>query len=178
MIKQRSDAWFNIRKESAVTGSTINTDVGLDRLNKQREHFQIKAGERSENEIPEDLQKKCSCNHTRGECCSSACFQISASICSTFVILRRRVLYRKRGRKLKMQRKRKAHYGIEIKCPFPGKTFTTPVHYGIPHYYVCQVQSEMHSLGVDKLLFLSYSKESMTVHEITYDVYYGRRYMN
>lgn len=67
---------------------------------------------------------------------------------------------------------------IEIKCFFPGKAFTTPVHYGIPHYYVCQVQSEMHSLGVDKLLFLSYSKESMTVHEITYDVYYGRRYMN
>ena len=60
-------------------------------------------------------------------------------------------------------------YGIEINCPFPGKTLTTPVHYGIPHYYVCQVQSEMHSLGVDKLLFLSYSKESMTVHEITYD---------
>ena len=45
-------------------------------------------------------------------------------------------------------------YGIEIKCPFPGKTFTTPLHYGIPHYYVCQVQSEMHSLGVDKLLLL------------------------
>lgn len=22
---------------------------------------------------------------------------------------------------------------IEIKCFFPGKTFTTPVHYGIPH---------------------------------------------
>jgi hypothetical protein len=49
-------------------------------------------------------------------------------------------------------------YGIEIKCPFPGKTLTTPVHYGIPHYYVCQVQSEMHSLGVDKPLFCHIQK--------------------
>jgi hypothetical protein len=61
------------------------------------------------------------------------------------------------------------YFGVEIKCPFPGKMFSTPVHYSLPHYYVPQVLSEMDCLDVDKLDFLSYSKESMTVHQARFD---------
>jgi hypothetical protein len=25
------------------------------------------------------------------------------------------------------------YFGVEIKCPFPGKMFSTPVHYSLPH---------------------------------------------
>lgn len=50
-------------------------------------------------------------------------------------------------------------FGIEIKCPYPGKSFTTQVHYSIPNYYVSQILSEMHALKVDQMLFLLYSEE-------------------
>lgn len=60
-------------------------------------------------------------------------------------------------------------FGIEIKCPFPDKLYTTPVHYSVPTYYVPQILSEMKCLGVNKLLFLSYSKDSMAVHEAKFD---------
>lgn len=47
----------------------------------------------------------------------------------------------------------KASFGLEIKCPFPGKTYTTPVLYHLPTYFVMQVLCEMHVLKTYKLFF-------------------------
>ena len=33
--------------------------------------------------------------------------------------------------------------GVEIKCPYPGKVYSTPVHYRLPEYYIPQILSEM-----------------------------------
>lgn len=38
-VKQKSDFWFERRKEAKVTGSTIFQAIGLDGLQKQKEHF-------------------------------------------------------------------------------------------------------------------------------------------
>jgi hypothetical protein len=46
-------------------------------------------------------------------------------------------------------------YTIEIKCPIPGKSFTTPVHYEVPSYYIPQVLSEMKALSVMQTLYIS-----------------------
>jgi hypothetical protein len=54
-------------------------------------------------------------------------------------------------------------YAIEIKYPLPGKTFTTPVHYEIPRYYIPQILSEMKDLQVHQTIYVSYTAKSSTV---------------
>ena len=54
---------------------------------------------------------------------------------------------------------------VEVKCPYPGKIYTTPVYYEIPWYYTTQILAEMYVLGVSSLICLCYSEESMTVFE-------------
>jgi hypothetical protein len=48
----------------------------------------------------------------------------------------------------------------------PGKSFTTPVHYEVPSYYIPQVLSEMKALNVMKTLYISHTTESTTVFMI------------
>ena len=57
-IKQRSDKWFQLRKKYRVTGSTLNTAIGLDTLQKQKEHHYIHVRGRKPPPTPPDLQKK------------------------------------------------------------------------------------------------------------------------
>ena len=40
-IKQRSPEWFQIRKQARITGSTLNSGIGLDTLQKQKQHFYV-----------------------------------------------------------------------------------------------------------------------------------------
>ena len=63
----------------------------------------------------------------------------------------------------------KTFSAVEIKCPYPGKQFTTPVQYSLPLYYVPQVLSEMVALDVDNLVFVSFSIESTCVFSVKFD---------
>ena len=58
---------------------------------------------------------------------------------------------------------------IEFKCPYPGKTFTTTVHYAIPDRYITQLLCEMAVLNCCKLLFISWTASSSTVFEVIFD---------
>ena len=40
-VKQRSDKWFEIRKQYRITGSTLNAALGLDTLKKQKDHHYV-----------------------------------------------------------------------------------------------------------------------------------------
>ena len=57
-IKQCSDKWFDVRKRYCVTGSTLNAAIGLDTLQKQKEHHYVHVRSRKPPTIPPDLQKK------------------------------------------------------------------------------------------------------------------------
>ena len=57
-IKQRSDKWFQLRKKYRVTGSTLNMAIGLDTLQKQKEHHYIHVCGQKPPPTPPDLQKK------------------------------------------------------------------------------------------------------------------------
>lgn len=48
-IKQRSDIWLTIRKDSMVTGSTCNKALGLETLKQQQLHY-LKVTSRAETE--------------------------------------------------------------------------------------------------------------------------------
>ncbi|KAK3097099.1 hypothetical protein FSP39_006344 [Pinctada imbricata] len=52
---------------------------------------------------------------------------------------------------------------------FLEKTFTTPVNYTISIYYITKIICEMAALQTHKLLFLTYSTESTSVVEATFD---------
>ena len=57
----------------------------------------------------------------------------------------------------------------EFKCPMPGNTHATPVHYKIPIYYAVQLLAEMNTLQTGKLLYMSYSEQSTTVFQVEND---------
>ncbi|MEW8545286.1 MAG: hypothetical protein AB2693_17325, partial [Candidatus Thiodiazotropha sp.] len=59
--------------------------------------------------------------------------------------------------------------GVEIKCPYPGKVYSAPVHYGLPQYYIPQILSEMVALNVSSLLFVTYSNQSSVVLVAEFD---------
>ena len=40
-LKQRGEAWFDLRKEAKVTGSSLNKSIGLDTLKAQRTHYDV-----------------------------------------------------------------------------------------------------------------------------------------
>ena len=63
----------------------------------------------------------------------------------------------------------KSSFAFEIKCPVPGKLFTTNQHYTIPQYYIPQLLAEMKALNCDKLYYVCYTPESTTVFEVLFD---------
>ena len=58
---------------------------------------------------------------------------------------------------------------FEFKCPAPGKTFTTPIHYEVPTRYVPQLLAEMAVLQCTTLLYVSWSKATSTIFEVKFD---------
>ena len=60
-------------------------------------------------------------------------------------------------------------FASEIKCPIPGKKYSTDVHYSIPKYYVTQILSEMAALDCQELLYVSWTPESTTVMKAVFD---------
>ena len=57
-IKQRSPEWFQIRKQARITGSTLNSGIGLDTLQKQKQHFYFHVRGRQPAPVSEELQTK------------------------------------------------------------------------------------------------------------------------
>ena len=57
---------------------------------------------------------------------------------------------------------------VEIKCPYPNK-HSLPVHYDVPKRYIPQLLAEMKALGVEKLIYSSWSNESSTAFLVKFD---------
>jgi hypothetical protein len=179
LIKQRSKEWFEIRDSCIVTGSTINKAIGLEGLKSQKMHLDVKAGRKQPDEISHELQEKFD-HGAKNE------LNAVSTICSSFLpAFHPELKCFEEGCYVEFDNNKPclvispdgslrnadlaAVSGIEIKCPMPGKIFTTPVHYKLPKYYVTQVLSEMTCLRVGNLYFCSYTKQSMTVLRVQYD---------
>ena len=57
-IKQCSDKWFDIRNRYRITGSTLNSAIGLDTLQKQKDHHYQHIHGRKAPPVPPKLKKK------------------------------------------------------------------------------------------------------------------------
>ena len=181
LVKQRSERWLHIRKTFVVTGSTIHKAIGLDTLKKQREHLDVASGKKDPPENSADLQAMFDYG-TANEVTAVATFvsTVLPSFCPEGMFYEEGCyIEEKDGKSLLVvspdgsirhcDDPSNVLFGIEIKCPVPDKTYTTPVHYTIPRYYIPQILSEMNALKANRLFFLSYSKESMTVHLAEFD---------
>lgn len=168
LTKQRTAAWKQIREESLVTGSTIKKQSDSKGLKSKKLYF----GERFGEKIWRTTEKIRLWYRKRSKCGGNVCFYIFAGFCSSWCFYEEGCYPEKRKEEILLtvspdgsvrNSESDVMCGIEIKCPFPGKVYTEPVQYVIPHYYVCQILSEIHCLQVDNLYFLSYSKESMAI---------------
>lgn len=180
LLKQRSEAWFQLRKQCLITGSTINRAIGLEGLKKQRQFLDEKTGRKPQQEVSAEMQEMFD-HGTLNEINATStfvskflpAFHPELSLYEEGCYIKKAngepVLLISPDGSIRNTEAEKIFFGVEIKCPFPGKIYSTPVHYSLPHYYVPQVLSEMDCLNVDKLYFLSYSKESMTIHQIDFD---------
>ena len=174
VIQQRSEAWFAVRKLALVTGSTFNKAIGMEGLKRQQSHFDAVYNNKEQQEP--DLETKKRFQHGQVNEINAVATLVSKVLPIYFPELE---FYEEGCYALKMKNdgliivspdgslrhlsKQEPSIGIEIKCPYPGKTFTTPVHYKLPTYYVPQVLCEMAVLKVDQLLFVSYSEQSTSV---------------
>ena len=174
LVRQRTDSWFSIRKQALVTGSTINSAIGLNGLKAQKEHY---------SQVKEKPQPNERVNMAMDHGSKNEINAISTLVGKILPSLFPGIWYYEEGcialehdgeifcvvspdGSGTVAQNSKPLYAIEIKCPIPGKSFTTPVHYEVPSYYIPQVLSEMKALNVMKTLYISYTTESTTVFMI------------
>jgi hypothetical protein len=169
-IQQRSDEWSTIRDKFKVTGSSMHNALGLRTLKEQKIHFDHAVYGKPK-EISEVIQEKMKYG-TETE--SNA---IATLVGVVLPFLFPDLTYVEVGSftidspstnkplifvspdgclcKNTADFPKPAIMACEFKCP-PENTFKEPVYYTVPHYYVCQLLSEMAALNVHQLLFLWY----------------------
>lgn len=179
-IKQRTDAWFAIRKDAIVTGSTLNAAVGLDSFKKQLQHFDNIVYGKEKSEFSETVKQRM--QHGVDNEINAVATLVSRFLPIYYPDL---FFYEEGCYKVEMKESKKmivspdgscrdandkAVFAVEIKCPAPreGVSFKTRLHYSLPKYYVPQVLSEMFALDVDQLLYVCYTSESTSIQKITF----------
>jgi hypothetical protein len=179
-IKQKTDAWFEVRKQAVVTGSTLNAAVGLESLKKQLEHFDMVAYGKEKPEFSEAVKVRLQ-HGVDNE--PKAVATLVSKVLPMFypdLIFYEEGCYKKDIKENKSivvspdgscrDQFDRPIFAVEIKCPAPRSdiSFKTRLHYSLPKYYVPQVLSEMYALNVDKLLYVCFTSESTTVQIVQF----------
>ena len=184
-LKQRTELWFTLREKALVTGSSIHSALGLRGRKEQIKHIE-KGSSQSQTERTEAEEARLrygteneinaittlssivlpayfpSCHYVEEGCYSEPGVKRDVAL-----------VVSPDGSIREVETSEgcmsgKAIAAVEVKCPYP-KENTLPVQYSLPEYYVCQCLAEMHVLNTSKLIYVSYSKESSTILELTFD---------
>ena len=191
-VKQRSEKWFHIHKQARVTGSTLNAALGLDTLQKQKQHLYIHVRGRKPPPVSDDLQKKFD-HGTKNEVNAIATL-ISTVIpaylpaCYAFYEVGPAFVGCDEYPKLlevsadgilqcSLGQESCPNYHIhsdrkivvEIKSPTPQENVTETIFYEIPNRYVPQVQSEMKAYGCLESWLLCSTAISASVIVVQFD---------
>ena len=191
-VKQRTNKWFALRKEARVTGSTLNSAIGLDMLSKQKEHHYVHVHGRKPPPIPVSLQKKFD-HGTKNE------INATATLVSTVVPAYLLACYsfyevgpafvhlESRHNLLEVSADgvlRCSHGGkdcpnyhihgdrtilVEIKSPVPQENVTETLFYEIPSRYMPQTQAELRAYKCSELWLVCSTAMSATVIVVYYD---------
>ena len=178
-LKQRSDKWHAIRNDAVITGSTMNDALGLSTLKKQQEHFDnVKFGKPKPDPSPHVKEMMAYGTENERHAIATLVGKVLPVYGPDLVYVEEGCYRLSIGGKnmiispdgsCRSTENDNVVYGVECKCPYPGKKHTTQVHYKLPKYYVTQVLSEMFALQTDKLFLICYSAESSTVLQVKFD---------
>ncbi|MCG8623731.1 MAG: YqaJ viral recombinase family protein, partial [Proteobacteria bacterium] len=191
-IKQRSDKWFEYRKKFRVTGSTLNSAIGLDTLNKQKEHHYVRVRGRQPAPVPPELQKKFD-HGTKNEVNATATFistVLPAYLPACFAFYEvgpASINSEKRDNLLEVSADgilQCSHGGkdcpnyhihgerrilIEMKSPVPQENIAETIFYEVPARYVPQVQAQMKAYNCNELWLLCSTAISCSVIAVRFD---------
>ena len=180
--KQRSDEWYELRRQVKLTGSSLHKGLGLDGLKRQKEHFNEVFCDM--NQVFSEEQKKSMQWGIQNEIHASATFtsvvmpvlfpgMVLQEEGAHFVVSEGRPIIEVSpdGSLRKETDDNAGAIGIEIKCPVPDKKYATDVHYQVPVRYGGQCLAEMQALnaGNREQIYVCWSPKSTTVFELKND---------
>lgn len=181
-LQQRSDEWFELRKQAKVTASTMNTALGLRTLKEQQAHYDSvilnkdKDGVRSP--TPQMLHGIENEKHGVATICGKILPSLFPKI--KFKEVGCYVKWREdkpflvaspdgEGDEGQMKR-----FLFEIKCPYKSD-WKTNVSYSIPNYYILQLITQMgaskesYGYHIPESICVSWSEESTTAFLVKFD---------
>ena len=181
-IKQRSDEWFMIRQQAKVTGSTLFRAIGLESLQKMKDHFDtvicgvpertppvevenaMKHGTLNEpNAVGTIVGKVIPVMHPELIFFEEGCVEIQNQNDKTFMVVSPDGSLRQNSRFDSTQ------VGIELKCPYfkPQTCF--------PQRYLLQCLAEIEVLNVESLIYLSWTSTESLVFQVERDTEFFQR---
>ena len=190
-IKQRSDKWFDLRKRYIVTGSTLNAALGLDTLQKQKEHHYVHVRGRKPPPIPVELQKKFD-HGTRNEVNATATLISTIApaylpACFAFYEIGPSFIHTQNGKKIlevsadgvmqctlgeacpNYQVHGNRRILIEFKSPVPQENVAETIFYEVPNRYMPQLQSQMKAYMCDEVWLICSTSVSATTIVVYFD---------
>ena len=191
-IKQHTNKWFEVREQARVTGSTLNTAIGLDTLMKQKEHHYVHVHSRKPPPTPPSLQKKF--DHGMKNEVNATATLISTVVpaylpaCYSFYEVGPAFVHSTNREKLLEVSAdgvlRCSHGGqdcpnyhihgertilVEMKSPVPLENIAETLFYEVPSRYVPQIQAELRAYKCTELWLLCSTALSATVLIVYYD---------
>lgn len=181
-IRQRTEQWFDIRKEAKVTGSTCNAAAGLARLKDQQSHIDKILGksDSSRDEFDDETRKRMEFGATHEidavatlaakvlpflypnlKYFEEGCMRVPTESQQSFMVV-------SPDGTLRESPEAEPSLMYENKCKSPN-SYNPSAYYSIPHYYALQLLSEMNAYRCQELLFTCWSPKSMTVFHVRND---------
>ena len=191
LIKQRSEKWFEMWKRYCITGCNLNTALGLDTPQKQKEHHYIHVCGRKPPPIPVDLQKKFDYG-TRNEVNAtttliSTIAPAYLSACYIFYEVGPAFIHTQDGKRIlevSADSVMQCSLGeaclnyhihgdrcilIEFRSPVPQENVAETIFYEVPNRYMPQIQLQMKAYMCDEIWLICSTAVSATAIVVYFD---------
>ena len=187
ITQQRSDEWFELRKDVRVTGSTVSKAIGVDSLKEQKlfvdhhvvgptpppsEFVQTAMTYGTDNEINAVatlVGKVMPVLFPSLVFCEEGAYVITDEDTGGKLLIVSPDGSLREGENGIVDTTKKAVVSVEIKCPYSCSIDVASVYSSVPKRHICQSLMEHEVLNSDKHILLCWTKTSTTVFEIPSD---------
>lgn len=193
VVKQRSEQWYNLRRKSRLTGSTMYKALGLQTLKAQKEHFNVYVKGKQPIPVSAEVQKMLDYGTNneihvvatlvglilpafRPPCFSLyevGCYSLNGKIQQNLMIVSPDGLAQcSQGEKCQYNESRPEIHkklGIEYKCIYQSEKSPNYPSYELPVRHVPQLLSTMAVLNCTQMLLLTFTPTSVSVINVDFD---------